>query len=137
MTTTADPAVTMGLTPGQITAAYIKLRDKRKEIEARHDAELAPLTDMMSRLETAQLAHLLASGQSSFKGDAGTAFTKTKVSVKIDDPEAFRAFSASIGRDDFFENRVSKTVVEEYIEAGNPLPPGLSVSQHVVVQFRK
>lgn len=128
---------TLGLTPSQITAAYIKLRDHKKEITKRHDEELAPINDMMRRLESAQLEHLNASGQNSFSGEAGKAFKVTKVNVGVEDAEALKAFCASIGRTDFFENRVAKSVVEEYVEAGNPLPPGLTVTQHVVVQFRK
>lgn len=69
--------------------------------------------------------------------DNGTVFKSVRTSISIADPDEFRQWVESQGKPDFYENRVSKEAVENYINAGNPLPPGLKVSSDTTVNVRK
>lgn len=124
-------------TADQITATYIQLRDRKKALEQKHKDELRPLNDAMDQLEIVALQHLQGNQMKSMATESGTAFITTRRSYKIEDREAFRSWCEANGRTDFLEARPAKTAIDEYIEAGNALPPGLGTSADVAVQFRK
>lgn len=127
---------TVLMTAEQINEKYIALRNRKKDIEARHKAELKPLNDVMDQLEVLMLQFLQANGMKSVSTEAGTSFIVTRRSYKITDRDDFRSWCEVNGRTDFLEARPAKTAIDEYLEAGNPLPPGLDTSSDVAVQFR-
>jgi hypothetical protein len=116
---------------------YHQLRAKKKAIAERHAKELEPVQQAMGALENVMLDALNKAGSNSMRTDAGTAYKSVRTSISIADPEEFRLWVESQNRPDFYENRVSKEAVENYINAGNPLPPGLKVSSDTVVNVRK
>ena len=116
---------------------FRQLREKRDEIKKRHAQELAPYTEAMTALEGVIMQALNANGGTSIKTPHGTAFTVSKTTYGIADPEEFRKFVEAEGRPDFYENRVSNEALKAYVEAGNPLPPGVKVSTFVSLNVRK
>src|SRR5262245_34315508 len=50
---------------------YVQVRDKKKEIEARHKEELKPYNDIIEKLETVLLDEFNRVGANSVKTDAG------------------------------------------------------------------
>lgn len=124
-------------TAAQLTAAYIQLRDKKKAMQDRHKEELRPITEAMDQLEIVALQHLQGNQMNSMATDAGTVFIVTRRNYKIEDREAFRSWCEVNGRTDFLEARPAKAAIDEYVEAGNALPPGLGTTADIAAQFRK
>ena len=73
------------MTPAEMTKRYLQLRERIKQIEDKHKAELAPYLDMKFQLETALLDHLNQNGLDSTKCSDGTAFKSTVTSVTVRD----------------------------------------------------
>lgn len=75
-----------------VVAQYIKLRDKKAEITARHKEELAPYSEAMEKMEAWLLAQMQAVGADSFKTQHGTAFKASAASVTMADPVVFKSY---------------------------------------------
>ena len=82
----------MAYTVDQVIAQYIKLRDQKAELAAKHKDELAPLSTAMDAMEAWLLAKLNADGVESFKTAEGTAFKARTASVSMSDPVTFKSF---------------------------------------------
>lgn len=124
-------------TAAQMTSTYIHLRDRKKALEAKHKEELRPINEAMDQLEIMALQHLQGNQMTSMATEMGTVFLVTRRSYKVEDRETFRSWCEQQGRTDFLEARPAKSVIDEYIEAGNALPPGLGTSAEITAQFRK
>lgn len=121
-----------------LVEGYIKLRDKKAEIKARHDAELAPVNEMLDRIEAKLLVQMQQQGVESYKTGAGTAYTQTRTSVSAADWDLYKAFC--LEQPDpflFVDRRVSKAAVDEYVAHHNDLPPGLNYRSEIVVNVRR
>lgn len=116
---------------------YRALRDKKDEIKAAQALVLKPFTDAMDQIEGMMQAQLNALGASSAKTSAGTVIQSVRRSITVADPEEFRQWAESSGHTGFYENRVSKEAIEEYVKKGNQLPPGLKTSSVTTIQVRK
>lgn len=123
---------------GDVIAAYLKLREQKAEIADRHKEEMAPFNEKAQKLEVYMLNLLNQAGVDSmaFKG-VGTMFKKNVQSVTVQEWDATLAWIKTQGAWEFLERRVSKTVVQEYSEAHGEVPPGIQVTNDVVVQVRK
>lgn len=123
---------------GKLVEGYIKLRDKKAEMKARHDAEMAPVNAMMDKIEIHLLAQMQQQGVESYKTGLGTAYTSTRTSYSIADWDSVKAFCQQ--QEDpfrFVERRVNKTAVDEYVSVNNDLPPGLNLRSEVCVNVRR
>lgn len=129
----AAPAMTID----EAVLKYRTLRDKTKEIKARHAVELEPFNTAMDELETYLQNRLIEVGANSIKTPHGTCFKVNKLTYGIEDPATFRGWVESHGRPDFYENRVSKEAVDNWVAEGNPLPAGLKVSSYTSINIRK
>src|ERR1700758_4669632 len=119
------------MTIDQVIAAYVKLRDQKEALKKRHAEEMAPLNDNIYKLGLWLQKTLQESGQTSAKTASGTAFLQTDRSVAIEDWPAILAFIQAHDLWAMLERRVSKSVVVEYIESQNEVPPGLKVSSEI------
>lgn len=116
---------------------YRQLRDRKKEIQERHASELKPYNEALEQIEVVLLHQLNTLGVDSMKTENGTAYKSTRTSISIDDPAVFRKWVEENNRPDFFENRVSKEAIQNWVNEGHSLPPGLKVSADTVVNVRK
>ncbi len=117
---------------------YIAMRDKKTEIKDRHKVELAPVQQIMDRLEAWLLHHLNSTGAKSVTADqGGTAFKKKRVSITVQDREAFMEFAVNNDELGLLDIRASKLAVEEFLEANGELPPGTSIVREIVAQVRR
>ncbi len=124
-------------TAAQLTETFIKLRDRKKALEAKHKDELRPIVDAMDQLEIMAMQHLQGNQMTSMATESGTVYLVTRRNYKIENREEFRAWCEANGRTDFFEARPAKGTIDEYVEAGNALPPGLGTTADIAAQFRK
>ncbi len=134
--TATPPAQSAGII-GQLVEGYIKLRDRKAEIKAKHEAELAPINAMMDKIETHLLAQMQEQGVTSYKTGLGTAYTSTTTKANVADWDGLLGFVREHGLWQMLERRVSKTAVDEYVAAHQDLPPGVNYSTSVAVNIRR
>lgn len=121
----------------QVIQAYVALRDDLDAMKRRHTDETAPLREKMHKLEVWLQNQLQEQGLQNFKATTGTAFLKEVTSVTVENWEATLPFIKDKDMWDMLEKRVSKSVVEDYIESTGEIPPGVSVKRETVVQVRR
>lgn len=121
----------------QVIAAYIKLRDQRDALKKEQAAVLARFNEKLYKLQLWLQKQLQDTGQSSAKTPSGTAFLQTDTSVTVEDFDAVLAFIKSTDLWPMLEKRVSKTVVADYIESTQQIPPGIKVVQEVSCHIRR
>lgn len=124
-------------TMDQVLAAYLKLRQHKEEIVKRHKEEMAPITDQLNKLLAWTHHQLNSQGQKNARVDSGTAFLQTDTSVTVQDWDTVIAFIKERGLFEMLERRVSKGVVQEYIESTGEIPPGVKVSSEISCHIRK
>ena len=122
---------------GQLVEGYIKLRDRKAEIKAKHEAELAPINAMMDKIETHLLAQMQEQGVTSYKTGLGTAYTSTTTKANVADWDGLLGFVRENGLWQMLERRVSKTAVDEYVAAHQDLPPGVNYTTAISVNVRR
>ena len=126
--------------PGMIhklVDGYIQLRDKKAQLKAKHEAELAPINAMMDKIETHLLAQMQEQGVTSYKTELGTAYTSTTTKANVADWDGLLSFVREHSLWQMLERRVSKTAVDEYVAAHQDLPPGVNYSTAVAVNIRR
>lgn len=121
----------------ELIGKYIALRDRVGEREKQHKEELAPMKEMLTRIEAVLQQRLDAEGANSVNTPNGTAFKTSKTSVTVADKDSFMEWLRSQGRFDMLDVRPNKTAVVAYREEMNDLPPGLNWREEVVVQVRR
>lgn len=125
------------MTIDQVIAAYVKLRDKRDALKKQQAADMAPINENMYKLQCWLQKQLQDTGQTSAKTTAGTAFLQTDISVAVEDFDAILAFIQANGLWAMLEKRVSKSVVQDYIESTQELPPGVKVTSEISCHIRR
>jgi len=118
-------------------AGYIQLRDMKKELEAKHKEELAPLNAKMIRLEAWLLNQLQEQGANNIKTPHGTTYVNTRNSVKAEDKEEFMKYIKENDMFGLLEVRPSKAAVEEFAESTGDLPPGVTISSELRAYVRR
>ena len=118
------------ITPTDLIAQYIKLRDKRDAITAEYKAQIAPYEAAMEALENAMTAKLLAlgpdEGKRNISTNAGVAFRQKWTSVRVEDRDSWLDFVFNIDGKQFITTHVAKDAVTEWIDEHNGnLPPGI------------
>lgn len=120
-----------------VIKTYIQLRDRVDEIKAEHKAQLAPFGAKMEKIEGWLQNQLQTQGLTNFKGTSGTAFLKEVTSATVADWDTTLPFIRENELWEMLERRVSKTVVDDYIESHGEVPPGVNFTRAIVVQVRR
>jgi hypothetical protein len=119
------------------TEQYVKLRDLKKEIKDRHTQELAPINDMMEKLEALFLRELNASKQDSAKAASGTVYKTIKRTASLEDPAQFRSYVIGGELWDLADMRANVAAVEDFVKEHGQLPPGVKYSEIEEVGIRR
>jgi hypothetical protein len=121
-----------------VISGVITLRDKIDEIKKRQKEELAPLNANMLKLEAFLQSQLQLQGTTSIAAKGiGTAYLQDVVSCTVEDWQATLDWIKATEGWEFLERRVSKTVVQEYMESQGAVPPGVNVRTEVEVRVRR
>lgn len=120
-----------------VVRGFVKLRDKKNEIKRRHSEELAPINEKMATLEAWLQRDLLQRKVQSQKTAAGTAYLSTDARATVKDRDAYLNFVKEKEMWDLLENRVSKTVVRDYLEETGEVVPGVHYEVSQVVRVRR
>ena len=122
----------------QVIAGVIKYRDKIDAMKKRHKEELAPLNISMEKLEAFLHLTLQKAGVNSMAAKGvGTAFIQKVVGVTVEDWDATLAWIRQQDSWEFLEHRVSKSVVQDYMESTGEVPPGVRVNSEDEVRVRR
>lgn len=119
-----------------VIRAYRMLRQQKKELVDKQKAELAPFNTKMAKLEAWMLDELNREGADHVGTSEGTAYKTTRSSVTVDDWEAALETVREHELWHMLERRLSKTAVEQYVEAEGCDFPGTHISTEIVVNVR-
>jgi hypothetical protein len=126
------------LTPVQMVAEYISLRDAKKKAEDSFSEYVKRhFTGRMEEIENLLLDFLHQTGSNSIAGEAGTVYKKVDTSVTVADALVFREYIVGTGQYEFADFRPAKGVVVEHIKNEGTLPPGLNFTQRASVGIRR
>jgi hypothetical protein len=120
-----------------LVGTYVELRDKKSELKAEYDAKVAKLDAALDKMEVALLKTFETAGLDSVKTSFGTAYTSVQSTASIADSDVFRQFVKDHDAFEFYQNRVSKTAVEQYKAVHGDIPPGLNWREERVVNVRR
>lgn len=118
--------------------AYLKLRDQKAELAARHKEEMAEVDKALNLADAALLARLQTMGVESFKAAGATVHYTTEFRASIGDKSALMEYIRESGEAELLQSRVSSTVLKEWMQAHEGrTPPGVTAQQERVVRVRK
>jgi len=120
-----------------VIGKYIKLRNKKTQLEKDTEAAVELIKKNMALLEAWIKDKADEQGVTSFKTPMGTAFMVTNDFASVADWDAMVKFIKDNDAYDMLEKRVSKTAVRGYIEANKTVPPGVSYGTRLDVNVRK
>lgn len=121
----------------KLVTSYITLRDKKAQIKAKYDNEVAKVEEVMKRVEGALLQHFETNNVEAVSTAAGTAYTATRSSATVADRDVFREFILGTDNWQLADIRASKKAIEEYRNVHQELPPGINFSTERVVNIRR
>lgn len=121
----------------RLVEGYIRLREKKAELEAKSKQELAPIKKLMSDIENRMLKHMQETGAESIKTGGGTAYKTVRSSASVADRSAFLDFVVEQQAWEFLESRANKSAVQAFREETGELPPGLNWREELAVNFRQ
>lgn len=126
------------LKDNELIRTYLDLRNEKKATDEQYQALAhAKFGEPMQAIEQIMLERLNKRGSDSIKAKGvGTAFKKQVVSVTTADAREFQRHVIGGELWDLIEFRPSKTAINDLVEKGEPLPPGINRTGTFVVQFR-
>lgn len=121
----------------QIVERYVQLRDKKAELKAAYDASVKDIDAGLERIENFLLTKMQELGVESVRTPFGTPYVSKRTSASVADWEAVLDFVKANDEWQMLERRVNKTVVAQWREEHNDLPPGLNWTEERVVNIRR
>ena len=120
-----------------LVSLYIQLREKKAVAKKAFDEKMKPVTEAMNDIEAKLIDLMNQTGVDSFKTEQGTAYKSRRTSAKVADWDMFIDYVMQNDAQELLERRASKAAVEEFRDAHDDLPPGISWSEEITVNFRK
>jgi hypothetical protein len=125
------------LTVEEAIGTYVKLREKKAQIEQKAKESAKPVVELMDKLEAYLKEQADALGVQSFKTESGTAFLTTSERANVANWDEVLRFILENGAYDMLEKRVNKTAVREYMNTNKAVPPGVNYGTSIEVSVRK
>lgn len=125
------------MTPDTMIEKYVKLRDRKNELEEKHKQELAPFKQLMDELEGWLLEALNAADLQSMRSPHGTAYKSIRTSATVRERQAFLDYVIANQAWDLIESRCNKTTAFGIIEETKQPIPGVDTTSEVVVNVRR
>jgi hypothetical protein len=122
----------------KLVKAYVKIRDKRKEIATAYEEEDTKLKEMLEAVETELLEICKEMGTDGFKTEFGTVSRRVSSRYWTNDWHSFHQFLKEHGTMELLEKRISQANMATFLEE-NPdlLPPGLNIDRRYAVTVRR
>lgn len=119
------------------TGQYVAVRDKIREISAKHEEELQPFVDLQNMLTAWLTENLDKVGAKSVKTTQGTVYQSTRYSASLTDPKAFMDYVIANNKFDLLDRKANSTAVRDFIEQNKSEPPGVRLSALRTVGVRR
>jgi hypothetical protein len=125
------------ITPGQLIAQFVKLRDRIKLKEDEQKKALAPAKEMLAMMNAKLLDMLNQCEGNSIQANAGTAYRTERTSASIQDGEAFRDYVIANELFDLIDWKANAKAVEDHIAEYETPPPGVNLTKVFTVGVRR
>lgn len=121
----------------QRIAEYVKTRDTIKKLKDDFEKSIEGLVDLQNSL-TGWLQNFMdKNGVDSVKTNGGTAYTSTKYTASLADPDAFMHYVITTKQFDLLDRKANVTAVRDHTSANGSLPPGVNLSSIQTVNVRR
>jgi hypothetical protein len=122
----------------KLASAYIKMRDKRKELLAKYEEEDKKIEAQMILVEEELLKLCKDIGADSIKTQAGTVFRSVRTRYETSDWESMYNFIMEHDIPQVLERRISTTNMKQFLDE-NPtlMPVGMNVNNRYTVTVRR
>jgi hypothetical protein len=121
----------------ELVAKYVELRDKKSQFKAESDAKIAKMDEVLDKIEAALLNTFDQTGMDSVRTEFGTAYTSSRNTATIADPDAFMTFVKENEAWHMLQKRCSITGIEQYKSEHEAVPPGINWRSERVVNIRR
>ena len=123
----------------KLVKAYIKIRDKRKQLTDAYEAEDQQLEESQELISNKLLEICKTMGADGFKTEFGTVSRRVSKRFWTNDWHSFHKFLLEHQTPELLEKRIAQTNMASFLEDNPDLhPPGLNVdSRYAVVVRRK
>jgi phage host-nuclease inhibitor protein Gam len=121
----------------ELVAKYIELRDKKAQIKAEYDGKVAKLDENLDKIEAVLLKTFDSAGMDSVKTEFGTAYTSTRTTASVANPDVFMKYVVANEAWHLLEKRAAKSGVEQYKAEHDDVPPGVSWRSERTVNIRR
>ena len=122
----------------QLTAVYIKIRDKRGEIREQYEAKDAELEEQLQVIEEQMLEVCKKFDANSIRTDAGTIIRSVKSRYWTNDWDSMYEFIREHKAFALLEKRLHQTHMKQFLEENPDLSPiGLNVDKEYTVVVRR
>jgi predicted nuclease with TOPRIM domain len=128
----------MDLKADKLVKAYVRIRDKRKELATEYEKEDNELKESLEMIESELLNICKETGADSLRTEFGTVSRRFAKRYWTNDWHSFHEFLKEHGTLELLEKRISQTNMSTFLEE-NPdlLPPGLQVDSKYTVTVRR
>lgn len=127
----------MDMTPADMVASYIKLRDYKKRADDEYKKSMERVNEAMDKLEGELLRHLIENDINNLSCDDGTVYKNIHTSATVADPLKFREWVLKHKQWDALDLKANKTYVKEYADEHGDVPPGVKFTQVQTVGVRR
>lgn len=122
----------------RLAKTYRRIRDKKSEITAAYDAQIADLDSQLEVLAEAMREHMKANNLTSMKTTEGTVILSKTTRFDVQDWDAFKSFVVEHDALDLLERRVAQSKMAEFIEANPDVAvPSLRSNAKFSISVRK
>ena len=122
----------------RLVKAYIKIRDKRKQLADEFEKQDKELEETQDRLSEEILDICKTMGADGFKTEFGTVTRRVAKRFWTNDWHSFHKFLLDHQAPELLEKRIAQTNMATFLEE-NPdlLPPGLNVDSKYTISIRR
>ena len=126
------------LSADKLVKAYIKIRDKRKQIADEYEAEDKQLEESLDMISEKLLEICKTTGADGFRTEFGTVTRKVAKRFWTNDWHSFHKFLLDHEAPELLEKRIAQSNMATFLEE-NPdlLPPGLNVDSKYTISIRR
>jgi len=122
----------------KLTRVYIKMRDKKAELSADLEAQIAKIDESMKAVKSAILEHMKSINATSISTEFGTLIRTTRTTYTTTDWDSMGKFILEHQAPELLEKRLHQGNMKTFLE-NNPdvLPPGLNANSEYSVTVRR
>lgn len=121
----------------ELVQKYIEVRDKKAQMESEHKAKIAKVDEVLDKIEAALLKTFDTAGMDSVRTEFGTAYSSSRTTASIADPDAFMTFCKENNAWHMLQKRVAQSAVEQYKDEHQDVPPGIDLRVERTIGIRR